>query len=127
MQRRAANFKPSRLFAAKIKEVLRINQKKKKKKQSSSDGKVKKRVSLSQADTLTARTRLTGHASPSAGAQSAYAGWASTTARRARRTAELTLNPEPNAICHTRSPRATPSRASIQASTYQMEADDVLP
>ena len=72
-------------------------------------------------------TRRSGTPSPSAGAQSAYAACPVVMARRAVHTAELTLKPDPNAICHTRSPRATPSSDSIQANTYQMDADDVLP
>ena len=43
-------------------------------------------------------------------------------------TAELHLNPLPNAICHTRSPLRTPApRDSMRARMYQMEDEDVLP
>jgi hypothetical protein len=49
------------------------------------------------------------------------------TVRSARHTALLHLNPDPNAICHTRSPRRTRSFASMYASSYHNELLDVLP
>ncbi len=50
--------------------------------------------------------------------RSSQASWRVLTLRMARHTALLHLNPEPNAICHTRSPCFTPFFVSMQASTY---------
>ena len=49
------------------------------------------------------------------------------TVRRACHTAELHLKPLPKAICHTLSPYWTMPSCSDQASSYQMEAEEVFP
>lgn len=47
--------------------------------------------------------------------------------RRARQTAELHLNPEPNPTCQTRSPLLTRWQASMNPRAYHTEAELVLP
>lgn len=47
--------------------------------------------------------------------------------RLATQTAELHLNPDPKAICHTFSPFFTLCDSSMKLSSYQMEEDEVFP
>ena len=61
---------------------------------------------------------------PSTPAQRARRLW-SRMVRRARQMAELHLKPEPNAICHTRSPRLMRSCVSLNESSYQIDDDDL--
>jgi hypothetical protein len=67
---------------------------------------------------LTSHRQAQAATLPASAGSSAQAGCTSCTLRRARQTALLHLNPEPKAICHTRSPRRTDFILSMFDNTY---------